>query len=384
MGKGGDIPEAPDYTPIANMANKASKKSFKLAKKQFKWAKKQQKQNNAVTKSVLAQLQDMMAAQKDAALEDRQRYEDVFLPLQDKYISNVDNFRSDIDGYQGKVDEFSAEVDRLKQEARDYGSEENKRFMMGRAQGAVASSFEAARRNNLQTLESFGLNPSSTRYGALDLGVRTAEAAAKAAAGTEMGLNVDDTSRAMYESALDRELQARGLDASVLGLKQAAQDMDLNMINVGQGFPGQVSQQWGDVMGGGNSAVGNQLNTSQVNRGNRVSMTDFLNSMNQSLGTWTDALSSGFDNQLNAYKAQQESSSGIGSILGTIAGFIPGFKEGGEVPHELSPSGGAVPDDIPAAVSAGEFIFPEEAVRFYGTQKLQKMVDAAIPEPEDA
>jgi hypothetical protein len=107
-------------------------------------------------------------------------------------------------------------------------------------------------------------------------------------------------------------------------------------------------------------------------------MNDFLASMNQSLSTWSDALNTGFSNSLDAYKAEQEASSGIGGILGGIGGIVSSFfEEGGEVTPEMSPSGGAIPDDVHAQVTAGEFIFPKEVVEYYGTKHLRKMIDQA-------
>lgn len=58
---------------------------------------------------------------------------------------------------------------------------------------------------------------------------------------------------------------------------------------------------------------------------------------------------------------------------------------GNEVPPGGTPEG--VRDDIPAKVSEGEFIFPENVVRFYGIDKLEKMIQKAnetLAQMEDA
>jgi hypothetical protein len=54
-----------------------------------------------------------------------------------------------------------------------------------------------------------------------------------------------------------------------------------------------------------------------------------------------------------------------------------GFAQGGTVPSQMSPSNGAIPDDVNINVSAGEFIFPEDVRNWYGEEKLGKMVEKA-------
>lgn len=78
-----------------------------------------------------------------------------------------------------------------------------------------------------------------------------------------------------------------------------------------------------------------------------------------------------------------------GGMVGS--GALPIAQTGGMVPPGMSPSGGAVVDDIPAvvnpgrggpprvaAINDGEFIFPREAVMKIGSDRLQSMVDKAL------
>jgi hypothetical protein len=282
--------------------------------------------------------------------------------LQDEYLRNVDE-------YQGKADAFSAEVDKLKRDAEQYGSEANKSFMMGRAIQNVNVAFEDARQKNLSTLEKFGINPSATRYGALDYGVRAAQAAAQAAAGTQAGLDVDETSRAMFSDALTRELQARGLDKEVL-------DMKRGMVDVGENAAGRNLLTAGAAQTAGGAGVDARLKTSELAGRHRTSTNDFLSSTSNLINTWTSALNTGYANSLKQQELEAQESSGIGSILGAVAGIGRSFfaQEGGEVPYELSPSGGAIPDDVPTLTTPGEFFFPQYATDFYGRDRLNKML----------
>lgn len=90
-----------------------------------------------------------------------------------------------------------------------------------------------------------------------------------------------------------------------------------------------------------------------------------------------------YGNQIASAQAEAASNAGPWSLLGTVAGTALGgwgsggfkFAEGGAVPPVASPSRGAIPDDIPARVSAGEFIMPEDVVRWFGEEKLTKMIE---------
>ena len=351
--------------PAANLSRTASKRALKLANKHYKWAKKQTKKNNKIVKPYVRQMMDTMNDLQGDYEEDRDRYDTVFKPLQDEFLSNVE-------GYQGKADKFSAEVDKLKADAEAYGGEANKSFMMGRAVQNVNQMFEDAREKNLSTLESYGINPSATRYGALDYGIRAAQAAAQAGAGTQAGLDVDETSRAMFSDALTRELQARGLDKEVL-------DMKRGMIDLGEGVAGRGITEAGAGAEIGGAGVDAKLKASELSGKHRTSTNDFLNSTGSLINSWTNALNTGYSNALEQQKLEAESSSGIGSILGAVASIGRSFfaKDGGKVPLEMSPSRGAIPDDVPSMLSAEEFVFPDYATKFFGHDKLKKMITQA-------
>ena len=53
------------------------------------------------------------------------------------------------------------------------------------------------------------------------------------------------------------------------------------------------------------------------------------------------------------------------------------FNEGGVVPLEMSPSHGARRDDVQIGVGGGEYIFPDDVSRWYGEEKLGKMIEKA-------
>jgi hypothetical protein len=366
MGTGGDAPEDPNFQGPIRGFRRGAKNARRRANKHYQWAKKQNRKNWQVAKPIIRNMQDMMNDQKANADEDRARYNDVFVPWQNKLMNE------DIPGYQAKVDDFSNSVKKLKADAEAYGSEANKGFMMGRAVSGVADSFEKARENVLGNLESHGINPGATRYAAMDFGVRTAEAAAKAAAGTKMGLDVDETSRSMYNEALTREAQARGLDLGVLGLKG-------DMSNLGQTINSQAIAETGLAGTLGQAAVGAQNATSDLANKQRLSANEYMKTLNESLGGWADTIDKGYDDALESYKAEQTASSGIGGIIGAVTPLVTKFlDEGGDVPPEASPSGGAIADDVSTMLTAGEFVMPVEAVQKYGWDRLDSMRRKAL------
>jgi len=193
---GPDIPEAPNMDKIFSGWKKQTKRGRELADKHFGWAKRQNRRNWNKTKPVIANLTDMMHDTTANSQEDREWYEGIFKPYTEDYMGHIED-------QQGRVDSFAAEAQKLKDDALKYGGEENRLFRMGQAQAAVADQMEASRQNNLSMLESYGIPPSATRFAAMDSAVRTAEAAAKAAAGTKAGMDMDETSRAMFKEALE-------------------------------------------------------------------------------------------------------------------------------------------------------------------------------------
>jgi len=384
MSKGGS-PEKPNYNKVTKGAKNLSKKAGDLANKQFKWAKKTYKADKKVTNALIADMQGIIDSQMEDAELYGEQYENVFMPLHEQNVEQIAEYRARANGYRG-------EAELLKKQAAEYGSETNIKAKAGRATADVAQSMDIARKTATRELESYGLNPSATRYGALDIGVRTSEAAAKAAAATEMIQTTEDTSRDMYNSALDRELQAMGLDAE-------AMNMELGLITVGQSIPGQVAQANAGAVSAGGTAADMKLNTTRVGNETRQGAVPFMNVQNAALGTWAETLNMGFENELAAYKTEQESSSGIGSILGSVAGlassFIPGFEKGGavedpavtspgNVPASASPSGGGAVDDVAARLNVGEFVIPEETVRWQGEKFFQNLIMKAAQEKADA
>ncbi len=329
MGSTPDPPDPPDYGPIAEVNRETAERSFKLAEKQFAWAKETWKSDKKLTDKVASVFLKTMDDTAKNAQADRARYEKVYQPLEDKLVA----------------------------ESKNYATQDRKDKEIGRATAAVAQQFEGARDAAQRQLESFGVNPSATRFAALDLGVRTSQAAAAAAAANQASEAVDNTGRALRSEA----------------------------INIGRGYPGQVAGAYGTSGAAGTGVVGNQATTTSTGQAGMGTAPQYMGAAQNAVNSWGNTLNMGYQNQMAQWNAQQSQSSGLGGVFGMGAGIglkLLGLEGGGAIPVEASPSRGAMPDDVPVAAEAGEFMMPREAVEWYGQKHFYNLVEKAQKEKQ--
>lgn len=339
MGKS-KAPDPPDYSKIAAASEKAADLQYKLGKEQLAWAKEQYaKDSKTYGKLIDGFISDMDVNSKNAA-KDRAFYEENFQPLEKE----------------------------LAAEAKSYDTVDRREREMGAAQAGVAQQMDAQRENAQRELEAYGIDPSSTRYGALDIGMRTAQAAAQAAAGTAASNRVEDVGRALRSEA----------------------------INVGRGYPGQVAGSYATAsqMGGGAGQLTGQATT--VGANTMGTAPQYFAGGNQSLQTWGNTLNMGYQNALDKWKADQSASSGWGSALGLIGGIagkafgladggmVPDTMDVGAIPEGMSPSGGEATDDVKANLNVGEFVIPDDVVSWYGEKHMYGLIEKAGKEREQA
>lgn len=272
-------PPPPDYSAVAAASEKAAELSYQLGKEQLDWAKEQYALDSSVYNRIVDSFLADMDKTSDMAEKDRAFYEDYFQPLEKA----------------------------LAEDAASYDTPERRDREMGAAQAEVAQQFDAQRENAQRELEAYGIDPSSTRYGALDIGVRTAQAAAQAAAGTAASNRVEDNARALRSEA----------------------------INVGRGYPGQITGAYQVSQGAGAGAAGIVGQGTQIGGQTMGTAPQYMGLGNQAVGTWGNTLNMSYNNQLDRWKAQQSASSGLGSALGLIGGIAGkafGLADGGAVP----------------------------------------------------
>ena len=208
MGGKSKAPPPPDYSPVAQSSLEASKLQQQTSREQLDWAKEQYRDQAPRTSAYMDSMTRATDAQTINAAKDRQRYENIYQPTEDKFVRQANQWDS---------------ADRSNQQA-------------GAAMADTASAFEASRKASTSTLESFGVDPSQTRYSALDLGTRISGAAAMASTATSSRLNTTGAGLSLQGEA----------------------------INIGKGYPGQVSQSYAGATQAGGAGISAGLNTSST------------------------------------------------------------------------------------------------------------------------
>lgn len=334
MAKKQQAPDPPDYTDLIEASKEAAKYSYDLGKEQLEWAKEAYGQDRAVAQTVIDAALARQTANDADARKDRQRYETVFQPLEDQLVADANSYNSE---------------GRREQEA-------------GRAAASVAESFEASRRAAQQNLESYGVDPTSTRYAALDAGSRISQAAATAAAANEARRSVEDTGRSLRSEALQ----------------------------IGQMYPSNIATTSSTSMQAGNQGVNAGVATTGSGADTMGTAPAWQAIGNSSIGGWGDILNAGYNNQMAQYNANQQSSSGIGSLLGAGLGLLGSstnaagaaglgmfLADGGAIPDDASPSAGAAIDDVPARLTAGEFVVPKDVLQWKGEEFFQRLIEGS-------
>lgn len=334
-----DAPAAPNYQPIADAQLRSAELSHQIQREMFDWAKQQYNNNKGTIDTVVEGFLRTQAHNERTALADRKRYEDIYQPLEDS----------------------------LAKDAADYASPTRMELNRGRATAEVANQFGQARLAAQRNLEAFGINPNSTRFAALDTNIRTQQAAAAAAAANQADMMTEATGRALRSEA----------------------------INVGRGYPGQVAGQYGTSLAGGTAGVNAPLALTQSGASTMGTPMQWNAAGNSAYTGAANTMNTQFGNQMDAWKAEQQASSGWGAALGGLAGLgmgflgmptasvggkLLGFAGGGAVdgegaiPLEASPSRGAALDDVDAKLTPGEFVIPNDVVRFKGTEFFHKLI----------
>jgi len=329
MGGKSKPPKPPNFKPLADAALKQAEMANELAKEQFAWAREKYEGDSVISRQVVEAALERQRRNDENAIADRERYERIYQPLEDK----------------------------LAAEALDYASPERMELNASRAQAAVAQQFDASRKRALQNLQGFGVDPSSLRYAALDRQANVQQGAAEAAAGNQERDRTEMVGRALRSEA----------------------------INVGRGYPGQIAGTYGTALQSGNQGVNSALATTASGANTMGTGTQWAGTGNQALGTAGNMMNMGYQNQLDAWNAQQSMSSGLGSLLGTGLGMAASMymeeggqvTSGGNVPPEASPTRGKAIDDVPARLTAGEFVVPKDVVSWKGEEFFQKLIEGS-------
>lgn len=541
-----EVPKAPDMSPIINAAKDISAMSSGIAQETLDWAKAQFAQNqsditgyvNNITSDSQAarnmignfqniansdegvRRQALATAERAQKIADTQTgiqrtqltAEQAQLRNQQDQLQMQRDFRQDQLAQQQKADQlyqqysqtYEPAMARYMADAEAYGSADKVAQARAGAQANVGEQFQGARDAATRQLESYGINPASTRFAALDLGTRVKEAATKAAAGEAAARQREQDAFALRNQAI---AQGQQLPTQATAATNAATGIGSNVNAAGTvaNQAGSVGAQYGALA---NQAVGNQIaatsagtqalnaatganqaatqaqsgalaaNTAAMGgeqaAGNLVNQTfqtgsqaigtapQYLGAANTGISTAGNTANQQYQNQLAQFKAEQSNSSGLGKLLGAVApiafgaatggtGFagslagnaigsamggeyggsasnpLPGlsasdygsgasfadtygiggsnnplagttrysntpgynfftgsYAEGGAIPMQTSPSNGQAVDDVPAQLTAGEFVMPRDVTAWYGEKFFQNLIQKAKMEQSKA
>lgn len=266
-GKGG-APAPPNYTALAQSSTEAAKIAGQTSREQLDWAKAQYADQAPITKQYMQSMIDSSQQNIANAKEAQARLQGTYYPIENKFA----------------------------QEALSYNDPARAAQRSAAAQADVANAMTQQREASLQSLEGFGIDPSQTRYGALDLGTRISQAAAQATAGTQSRNQTEATGLSLQGEA----------------------------INIGRGYPGQVAQAYGTATQAGNAGIASGLNTSSTYGNLMGSPATWAGMQASNLQGAAGIMHQGFQDQMSQFNANaaiaQNQSSGIGSLMGAAIG----------------------------------------------------------------
>lgn len=342
------VPNAPDYSPYIQAFSQIAQAAQQHGSDALKWAQDQVASNKGLLDQVNKGLLDTQTQFGEAATTRL--------------------------GQAGDL--IGTGIQNLKDQYAKYTDPARKAASMGAAGAQAAQATEAARKASMAELESYGVNPGAVRFGGLDAAQRLQSAATRVGA---------------------ENIAGRQDDA-------LADQTNQQIINEGNLISGQAGSAAATGSGAGTAAVGGANSTTSTGGGVLGTGLQWTGAQTQANQGATGALNTSFNNQLDSAKAENAQDSGIGSLLGLGASMLGkggalasggalSFLEeggavddigGGAVPVEMSPSGGAQTDDVPAVapggparLNGGEFVLPKDVVSWMGEQQLQKLIEKA-------
>lgn len=325
----------------AQAAAEQTKLTNSIAKEQLDWGKQQWEEDKNRTQPIIDQMVAGAKQSNDFAKQNQDFYTSTYQPLQKDYAD----------------------------QALKYNSQDYQELRAGQAGATAAQSFAASKAAAEQNLKDFGVNPSSPRYMSSSLLGHLASAAGITGA--------ENTERANVQSeGLQLENQAIGHGMNTAGLANQSYNTGINA---------------------GNSAVSNTLANTASGASVMGTAPQYYGLGNQAMSNWGNSINSNYANYMQGYQADQARSAArtnaIGSALGLAGGIgvqaamgrfmptaVPHQAAGGTVPDQASPTDGAAVDDVPAQLTAGEFVIPKAAVEWFGQKHFHQLIDKANKE----
>ena len=365
----------------------AAQEAYQLGTEQLNWTKQVWTQEQPLM-DASEQQQMALAAQEQASLAQSDKesaqqyaqYESTYAPLEASYVNQAENWASP-----------SAIA-----EAR------------GQAMADVAQQGQAGLNTAAETLRSYGINPGSGRYAGLYTGAQPMLGAAEAAAGTTAAQNLRLQQMGLESGAINT---GRGLVNATEGLTTAGTGAG----NAASGAAGTAAQTANQNLSTGSTAMTNPSQWFNAGANNMNTYVNAVNGYNQSQAEFAQAgasemggLGSAAGGLMGLLAFHEHGGPAIkryaygGGVDPTLtptqgggATGIPsapvmppqppmplGYTPGGTVPVHASPSGGVATDDVPAMLTANEFVIPKDVATWLGHKHLAGTIDKARQEQQ--
>lgn len=287
--KGGSSAPSPD----PNIGKAAMKQAelgeewLKFAYQQFDVANERQKQQDVIANQVTQQQLDASKQAQQWATEDRDRYNNTFKPLEDQFIDKAQNWDS---------------AERQAQQAAE-------------AKADVLNNDSQQRQATERNMASMGVDPTSGRYAGVERAGENATALAAAGAENNARNTVRNQALSLQADAVNMGKGLAVNPASSLGLSTSAGSAAMQTT-------------------AGNNAQAAGL-SSIMGQGYQAAMTGYGNQAN--------TLNQQYQNQLNAWQANQQSSNSLWGGLGSLAGMgMMAFTSSKELKEDKRPAKGSL------------------------------------------
>jgi hypothetical protein len=396
-GKGGSADQSGMYQAMASA--QAADKAYQLGEQQLQWTQQVWNQEQPLMDQS-EQQQIQLAQEQQKSLEQSQaesqaqwqEYQQYYAPLEANYV----------------------------EQAQNWASPQAMATARAQAMADVGEKGMAGVNTAAETLRSYGINPGSSRYASLYTSAQPMIGASEAAAGTTAAQNLRAQQMELESGAINT---GRGLVNSTGALTQAG---------TGAGSAGA-----GAASGAGSTAQGNLSTGSQA----MTAPSQWFNAGTNAMNSYVGAVN-GYNNSQAAFnEAGASEMGGLGSALGSVLGMgmmgkiakggpvtryadggpaipnVPGMSSyqttpdqgggatgipsapmmprqmynaggdagatpGGTVPIHASPSMGAATDDVPAMLTAHEFVIPKDVAVWKGHQYFAGQIDKARQEQQ--
>jgi len=357
----------------------AAQEAYQLGTEQLNWTKQVWTQEQPLMDAseqqqmaLAAQEQESLAQSDKESAQQYAQYESTYAPLEASYVNQAENWASP-----------SAIA-----EAR------------GQAMADVAQQGQAGLNTAAETLRSYGINPGSGRYAGLYTGAQPMLGAAEAAAGTTAAQNLRLQQMGLESGAINT---GRGLVNATEGLTTAGTGAG----NAASGAAGTAAQTANQNLSTGSTAMTNPSQWFNAGANNMNTYVNAVNGYNQSQAEFAQAGAS----EMGGLGSALGGLTGLGIMKGFAGGGgvdptltptqgggatgIPsapvmppqppmplGYTPGGTVPVHASPSGGVATDDVPAMLTANEFVIPKDVATWLGHKHLAGTIDKARQEQQ--